>query len=99
MIRTVLRNRNRAEKLEKRKREEELDRIKNETKYMAKLNEEMKLIDLVLSDSSVDKIRISIPEKYITMFTRSIYREEMSQYSIIQVDEMSFDIGRRLVNF
>lgn len=98
MIAKVLRNKNKAEKLEKLRRSEDLARLRAETAFMARLSEEMKLVDTILRDPEVNRVTIEIPEKQLTLFTRAIYREEMTPYSIIQVGDTTFEVGRRIIN-
>ena len=95
----VLRNKNKLERREKERRAEDLARIKSETAFTARLNDEMKVIDVILRDPEVDKVVIEIPDKQLTLFSRAIYREEMTQYSIIQVGDNTFEVGRRIINF
>ena len=99
MISSVLKNKNKVERLEKQRRENDLTRLKLETAYTAKLNDEFRVLDMILSDPEVDKVVIEIPEEVLTMFTRAIYREEMTQYNIIQIGERTFEIGRKIINF
>ena len=98
-ISSVLKNKNKVERLEKQRRENELTRLKLETAYTAKLNEELRVLDTILTDTEVDKVIIEIPKDLLTMFTRAIYREEMTQYNIIQTGEYTFEIGRKIINF
>jgi hypothetical protein len=95
----VLRNKNKLERREKARRSEDLARLKSETAFTARLNDEMKVIDAILRDPEVDKVVIEIPDKQLTLFSRAIYREEMTQYSIIQVGDNTFEVGRRIINF
>lgn len=95
----TLRNKNKVEKLEKQRRDSELTRLKTETAYVAKLNDELRIINAVFSNDDVERVVIEIPKEATTMFTRSIYREEMTQYNIIQVGENRFEIGRKIINF
>lgn len=95
----TLKNKNKVERMEKQRRDNELNRLKIETAYTAKLNDELKILNAIFSNADVDRVVIEIPKEVITMFTRSIYREEMTQYNIVQVEENRFEIGRKIVNF
>ena len=72
---------------------------KNKVERRDKQRKREELVDLILSDDSVDKVVIEVPKNNTTKFMRAIYGEEMTQYNIIQIDESHFSIGLRLVNF
>lgn len=98
-IMTVLKNRNKVERRERQRRQEELQNIKVEATFRSKLYENSKLIDIILSDDSVESVIIKVPKEYITKFMRAMYGEEMAQYSIEQLDEQRFEFKRKLINF
>lgn len=95
----VLKNKGSLESARKASRQEKLNRLKMESAFRAKLNEDMALVDLVLQDEDVTSVTIEIDNRHITNFMRSIYTEEMAQYSIVQVNENTFNVARKLVAF
>lgn len=98
-IMTVIRNKNKIERVEKQRRREELNNLRSEAIYRARLHEDLKLIDAILSDEEVDKVIVEIPQQYMAKFLRAIYGEDMAEYSIEQLDSQTFAIGRRIINF
>lgn len=98
-ILSVLKNKNSIEKRDKQRRREELNNLRTEAAFRARLHDDMKIIDLILSDEAVDHVIIEVPKASTTKFMRAIYGEEMAQYNIIQLNEQRFEIGRKMVNF
>lgn len=96
---SVIRNKNKREKEARARKRQDLAAIQAETAFKAKLHDDMKYIDVMLQDEEVDKVCIVIPKKYLSNFLKSIYSEEMAQYSINQLDTDKFEIGRKIITF
>ena len=96
----VIKNKNAVEKKNKHRRNEEMQSLKFESAYKARLHYNMKLVDLILSDSEVESVTITIPEKFISSFSRAIYTiEEMANYNILDVGPNTFKISNKIINF
>jgi hypothetical protein len=95
----ALRKKNVIEHKYNLKRREELNTLRVESAYRAKLYDEIKVIELLLNDDNVKSVVIEVPKQHITKFLRAIYGEEFMQYNITQLDEYTFEIGRKIVNF
>lgn len=95
----AIKNKNSLERKYRLRKREELTNLKIESAYKAKLYDELKLIEALLNDDRVESVVIQVPKQHITKFTRAIYSEELMQYSIMQLDEYTFEIGRKIVNF
>lgn len=95
----VLKNKNKREKADKQKKRQDMAAMQLESAYRAKLYDEMRRIDLMLEDENVDTVRIEVPPNYLSQFTKAMYAEEMSEYSISQIDTNIFDVGRKIINF
>lgn len=96
---SVLKNKNRVGKENKRRRADELQKLKSEAVYRAKLSEDIKIIQMMLEDEDVDGIVISIPQQHKSKFLKAMYHEEMQEFSIRQIDGDRFRIERKLINF
>lgn len=98
-IASVLKNKNSIERKNRQRRREELQALRTESAFRAKMHEYLKTIDVILEDDSVTRVIIEIPKNNMARFQKAIYTEEMAQYSIEQIDESSYSIGRRMLNF
>jgi len=92
-------NKNTLEKKYKQRKQEEVADLRMESAYRAKLHDELKIIDILLDNERIKTINIKIPKEHITKFTRALYSEELVPYNIIQIDEYTFKIGRKIINF
>lgn len=97
----VLKNKNRVERANKARRKDELTKLRTRAAFNARLQEELSIVNLMLSDSDVDCVVIEVPEKYIALFSSAIYSEELADYSIAQHgDEPNqFEIRPKMLSF
>lgn len=95
----VIKNKNKREKLDKQRKRQDMASMQLESAYKAKLYDSMGVINLILGDMNVNTVIIDVPSKYLSQFMKAIYSEEMSEYSITQLDSNKFEIGRKLINF
>lgn len=95
----VLKNKNKREKEFKQKKNQELSDMRLESAYRSKLYEEMRKIDILLEDETVESVIVDVPNNFLSQFLKAIYSEEMSEYTVIQKDTNKFSIGRKIVNF
>lgn len=95
----ALKKKNAIEHKYRVRKREELNNMRIESAFRARLYDEIKVIEVMLNDENVKSIVIEVPRQHITKFLRAIYNEEFMQYSITQLDEYTFEIGRKIVNF
>lgn len=98
-ISQVIKNKNRREKLARDSKKKELRDMQLDSAYRAKLYEIVTMIEILLDDEEVDKIRIQVPNAHLSKFMKAIYGEEMAIFEVIQVENNVFDIGRKVVSF
>ncbi len=98
-ILSVLKNKNNIEKKERKSREEKVRSLRAEVMFRAKLYEDMKLIDIILTDEEVSEVIIEVPIKYNTQFMKAIFMEEMAAFDISQVDGLLYKVKRKIINF
>ena len=87
MIRQVIKNRNRVERMQRARRTEELQSLKNEAMFKAKLYDELKYIDVLLDSDEIGSIVIEVPDTYLAKFGAAIYSEDLAEYEIKQVKD------------
>lgn len=95
----VIKNKNKREKLDRQRKKQDMAYMQLESAYKAKLYDSLDIINLLLGDMEVAKVIIEVPSKYLSQFMKAIYSEEMSEYSILQLDSNKFEIGRKIINF
>lgn len=96
---SILKNKNRVERRNKQRRMEELQELKLDAAFRSRLHEDMKVLDVIFGDESVEKVIVEVPKSHISRFQKAIYTEEMAQYSVKQIDESHYAISRKMVNF
>lgn len=98
---TVIKNRNKVEKSRKARRKNEMQLLRDKSAFKAKLYDELKHVEVMLKDSDVDAVVITVPDKVLAQFSASIYSDELSGYDIEQVDGQpnQFYIRRKFVVF
>ena len=95
----VIKSKNRLEKEKKRKINSEIRSMREMSVYRNRLNEDMKMVRMVLADEEVEAITVKLEnEKTISMFMRFIYSEEFSEYVVEQMDAKRYKIRRRVIN-
>lgn len=92
----VIKEKNRLEKAEKKRRQMELQDVRQDTAYRAKLYDEMQAVKVMLDDPDVEAVYIEIPERYVTLFARAAYSDEMAEYTL-EIDGTRATIRRRLI--
>lgn len=98
-IRRVLKNKNRIDKENRKRRNKEIRDMREEAMYRNRLNEDMKLIKLILEDEEVSHVQVYLStEKILYMFLKFMYLEELADYSVNQVDNNHYTIGRKIIN-
>lgn len=97
----VIKNKNKVEKARKARRKNEMLTLKNKSAFKAKLYDDLKHVEIILNDSDVDAVVITVPDKSLPQFTMAIYSEDLANYDIEQVEEQSnqFLIRRKFITF
>lgn len=82
MLKTVyvLKNKNRYEKEEKRRRLQELTDLRQEGILRVALNRDLNVLRTMLLDSEVDYVDIEVDEKHLAYIHKALYFEEMQEF-------------------
>ena len=98
---SVLRNKNRVEKLMKEMQRDELAEIKSEGTFKMQLLKEIGKLELLLNDEDVDEIILEVPDNSIVKFSSAIYSDELSNYNIRQVEGQynKFIVSRKMLDY
>lgn len=83
-VKTVLRDSKRVEKERKRIRKEEMARLKYKAAYKARLQDDLRYVNMLLDCNNVDRVEITVPDKMLTQFTSAIYDEDLIEYDVRQ---------------
>lgn len=99
-IAEVIKNKNKAQRNAKARRQAEISSLRADAIFKAKLHDELRLIDRLLDDNEVECVVITIPEKSFSMFTLAIYSDELAEYNIEQSDSdpNKFIVKRKYIN-
>lgn len=92
----VIREKGRREKEERARRKQEMQEIRKETAYKARLEDDMNVVRVALSDPSVTEVQVEVPQAYVTQFMKAAYGDEMAEYTVI-IDGSSATIRRRVI--
>lgn len=97
----VIKNKNKVEKARRARRKSELVQLRNQSAFKAKLYDELKKVELILSDDKVSAIRIEVPDNVMGQFQTAIYGEDLAGYSVEQVKDKpnQFYIKRKFIAF
>lgn len=100
-VRTVLINKDKAEKRKKQFRQDELQLLKTAAAFKAQLLDDLKAVDLLLDGSEVDSVIIQVDSSKIAAFSNAIYTEDLAEYNIEQLDESPdmFRMSRKTIYF
>lgn len=100
-ISQVLKNRNRIEKARRKRRKEEIENLNDRAAFRARLAIELRKIDFMFTDESVDAVIIEVEESSLVKFGESIYSNEMLEYDVRQVEGKpnEFEIRRKFIAF
>lgn len=95
----VLKNKNKLEKENSRRRSKEIRDMRDLAMYRNRLAEDIKMIELLLEDDDVESVVIKLgTERLLSMFQRFMYLEEFSEYVVQQVDKDKYNISRKVIN-
>ena len=97
----VIRNKNRIEKKIKQRRKEEINSLRQKTIFKAKLADALQHVEVILNDSNVEAVKITVPDKQLAMFTACIYTEDMVGFDVEQVDGVAneFYLRKKVIAF
>lgn len=95
----VIKSKNRLAKTAKRRRQEEISNMRTLSMYKVRLINDLKIVQMMFDDDDVDSVKIKIPKSKLSYFLKVIYSEELGEYTISQLDENTFEVSRREVNF
>lgn len=98
---SVIQNRNRAEKKRKKLREDEMQILNSQTAFKARLADDLKDINFILSDPKISSVVIQVPEDKLIEFQRSIHTEDLADYDVQQYENQPdmFKISKKLITF
>jgi len=97
----TIKNKNRVKVLRDRKNKEEVRSMRDWNLFKARLGEESKALELLLSVDGVESIKINIADKYLMKFNTAIHSEELVGYVIRQSEGKmnEFDVRKKYVEF
>lgn len=95
----VIKSKNRLAKTAKRRRQEEISNMRTLSMYKVRLINDLKIVQMMFDDDDVESVKIKIPKSQLSYFLKVIYSEELGEYTISQLDENTFEVSRREVNF
>lgn len=97
----VIKQKNRIEKENRRKRKEEIGKLKVLSEYKASLIEYLEQFGVVLDNEEVDSIEIEIDEKKLALFSSLIYSDDLSEYEIAQDNKKAnrFIIKKKYIQY
>ena len=99
--REVIKNKNKVDKALKARRNSELVNLKIKSNFKARLRNELRHISIILQDSDVEAVQVTVPDKMLSLFSTAIYSEDLAGYNVTQADGESnkFLIGKKLIDF
>lgn len=97
----VIQNKNKAERQRKRYREDEMQILNNQAAFKARLADDLKDIDFILSDPNIQNVIVQVPDDKIAEFQRQIHTEDLADYDVQQYPEQPdlFVISKKLITF
>lgn len=97
----VLQNRNKAEKRRKRYREDELQLLNSQAAFKARMADDLKDVNFVLSDYNIKGVIVHVEDDKIAEFSRQIHTEDLADYDVQQYedDPNKFIISKKLIVF
>lgn len=98
---SVIQNRNRAEKARRKLREEEMQILNGQTAFKARLADDLKDIDFILSDPNIASVIVQVQDEKLPEFARSIHTEDLADYDVQQYENQPnmFKISKKLITF
>lgn len=97
-IANVLKNKNKISRQEERLRQEKINEVKSDALYMMRLTEDLKKVDLLFEDASLEEIKVSVEDRDQAKFMKACYSELMSEYEVKQFGAI-ISIRRKAVAF
>ena len=90
-----------AEKKRKKLREDEMQILNSQTAFKARLADDLKDIDFILSDPKISSVIVQVPDDKIAEFARSIHTEDLADYDVQQYENQAdmFKISKKLITF
>lgn len=100
-ISETIRNKNKVEKARKARRKNEMLSLRDKSAFKAKLYDELKHVEAILKDDSIEAVVIHIPDKFLSQFGTAIYSEDLAVYEVEQVADKTNDfyIRRKYLQF
>ena len=100
-LREVIKNKNKVERLRRNRRRDEITKLKMQTAFKARLYDELKHIDIILDDESIDSVIIEVPANMQSAFGEALYSADLSDYEIFQVEGTAdkFVIKKKFILF
>ena len=96
LIMQVLKDKNNARSSIRQQQRDAINDLKKESVYALRLRDQFnKDIDPLLDSGDVESVSIVIPENWLGVFLKVIYREEFADYSIIQRNTREFEVSRK----
>lgn len=96
---TVLKNKNKIDKMDKKRKQDEIETLRIETSYRAKLYDNLAQVNKILNDTNVESVLIRIPKQYMGNFLKSLYTEDMAEYENEQVSDNEFVLRYKIIDF
>lgn len=100
-ISEVLKNKNKVEKARKARRKNEMKILRDRSEFKARLYDELKQIEALFKDTSIEAIEITVPDRSLAQFSASIYSDDLADYTVEQVEDETnkFLIKRKYIAF
>lgn len=97
----VIKNKNKVEQARRKRYVNNIQNLRSKSAFSANLYKELRHVDVILSDSDVDAVVVSVPDNAYYQFSEAIYSEDLAGYSITQLDgdPSKFLIRRKVVEF
>lgn len=97
----VIKNKNKVEKARRIRRRNEMMALKNNSAFKAKLFDELKHVEVILSDSHVESITVQVPDNMLPQFSNAIYSEDLASYEVQQVngEPNKFSVRKKYIDF
>lgn len=98
---SVINNRNKAERTRNKFREDEMQILNSQAVFKARLSDDLKDVDTILSDTNIKNVIVEVPDDRMAEFVRCIYTEDLADYVVQQYkDEPNkFTISKKIIVF
>lgn len=100
-ISETLKNKNKIEKARKTRRKNDMLTLRDKSAFKAKLYDELKHVEAILRDDTVEAVVVTVPDKFLSQFSTAIYTEDLAVYDVKQVANKAneFYIRRKYLQF